>query len=102
MLRVLKPGAHVLVFGGTRTYHWMVDAFEDAGFEVRDQVLWLYGQGFPKSVNVSKAIDKAAGVQPIAREPADLGMANDPNWNALTVPSARRRRRIATQARRSR
>ena len=83
VLRVLKPGAHVLVFGGTRTYHWMVDAFEDSGFEVRDQVLWLYGQGFPKSVNISKAIDKSAGVQPIAREPADLGMANDPNWNDL-------------------
>jgi len=81
--RVMKPGAHVLMFGGTRTYHWLVDAWEDAGFEVRDQVLWLYGQGFPKSQNISKTIDKSAGVQPIARRPATLGMANNPDWNEL-------------------
>jgi site-specific DNA-methyltransferase (adenine-specific) len=82
-LRVLKPGAHVLVFGGTRTYHWMVDAWEDAGFEVRDQVLWLYGTGFPKNVNISKAIDKGAGVEPVARKPATLGMKDNDNWNEL-------------------
>jgi DNA modification methylase len=82
-LRVLKPGAHVLVFGGTRTYHWMADAWEDAGFEVRDMMSWLYGQGFPKNVNIAKAIDKAFGVQPVAVLPADLGMANNPDWNDL-------------------
>lgn len=61
VLRVLKPGGHLLAFGGTRTYHRMVCAIENVGFEVRDQVDWIYGQGFPKSQNVSKAIDKAAG-----------------------------------------
>lgn len=61
-LRVLKPGGHLLSFGGTRTYHRMACAIEDAGFEIRDQVQWLYGSGFPKSHDVSKGIDKAAGV----------------------------------------
>ena len=60
-LRVLKPGGHMVVFGGTRTHHRMWVAIEDAGFEVRDMLLWMYGQGFPKSLNVSKAIDRAAG-----------------------------------------
>lgn len=60
-LRVLKPGGHLLSFGGTRTYHRMVCAIEDAGFEIRDSIHWLYGSGFPKSHDVSKAIDKAAG-----------------------------------------
>ena len=63
VLRVLKPGGHVLSFGGTRTYHRMVVNIEDAGFEIRDQVMWLYGSGFPKSLDVSKAIDKAAGAE---------------------------------------
>lgn len=63
VLRVLKPGAHLLAFGGTRTYHRMVCAIEDAGFEIRDMVSWLYGSGFPKSLDVSKAIDKAAGAE---------------------------------------
>ena len=62
-LRVLKPGGHLLSFGGTRTYHRMVCAIEDAGFEIRDEVLWIYGQGFPKSLDISKAIDKAAGAE---------------------------------------
>ena len=61
VLRVLKPGAPLLAFGGTRTYHRMVVAIEDAGFEIRDQLAWMYGSGFPKSLDVSKAIDKAAG-----------------------------------------
>jgi len=60
-LRVLKPGGHLLAFGGTRTYHRMTVAIEDAGFEIRDSLHWLYGSGFPKSLDVSKAIDKAAG-----------------------------------------
>jgi len=59
--RVLKPGGHLLAFGGTRMYHRLAAGIEDAGFEVRDTLMWLYGSGFPKSLDVSKAIDKAAG-----------------------------------------
>lgn len=62
-LRVLKPGGHLLAFGGTRTYHRLACAVEDAGFEIRDTICWLYGSGFPKSLDVSKAIDKAAGAE---------------------------------------
>ena len=61
--RVLKPGAIMLAFGGTRTYHRMVCAIEDAGFEIRDMVEWVYGSGFPKSYDISKGIDKQAGAQ---------------------------------------
>ena len=61
VLRVLKPGGHLLSFGGTRTWHRMACAVEDAGFEMRDSIAWLYGSGFPKSLDVGKAIDKAAG-----------------------------------------
>jgi DNA modification methylase len=57
-LRVLKPGGHLLAFSGSRTYHRMTCAIEDAGFEVRDQIMWVYGSGFPKSLDVSKAMDK--------------------------------------------
>jgi len=59
--RVLKPGGHILSFGGTRTYHRMVVNIEDAGFEIRDQIMWLYGSGFPKSHNIGKAVDKLQG-----------------------------------------
>ena len=62
-LRVLKPGGHLLAFGGTRTWHRLACAVEDAGFEVRDSIAWMYGSGFPKSLDVSKAIDKAAGAE---------------------------------------
>jgi len=62
-LRVLKPGGHLLAFGGSRTYHRLAVAIEDAGFQIRDQIMWVYGSGFPKSLNISKAIDKAAGVK---------------------------------------
>ena len=61
--RVLKPGGHLLAFGGTRTYHRLTCGIEDAGFEVRDCLSYLYGSGFPKSLDVSKAIDKAAGAE---------------------------------------
>ena len=61
-LRVLKPGGHLLAFAGTRTQHRMAVRIEDAGFEIRDMIAWVYGSGFPKSLDVSKAIDKAAGV----------------------------------------
>jgi DNA modification methylase len=57
-LRVAKPGAHLLAFGGTRTFHRLAVAIEDAGWEIRDTVMWVYGSGFPKSLDVSKAIDK--------------------------------------------
>lgn len=60
-LRVLKHGGHLLAFSGSRTYHRMVVAIEDAGFEIRDQIMWVYGSGFPKSLDVSKAIDKMNG-----------------------------------------
>jgi site-specific DNA-methyltransferase (adenine-specific) len=62
-MRVAKPGAHLLAFGGTRTYHRLACAIEDAGWEIRDCVMWVYGSGFPKSHDVSKAIDKAAGAE---------------------------------------
>jgi site-specific DNA-methyltransferase (adenine-specific) len=62
-LRVLKPGGHLLAFAGTRTQHRMAVRIEDAGFEIRDMIAWVYGSGFPKSLDVSKAIDKAAGVE---------------------------------------
>jgi site-specific DNA-methyltransferase (adenine-specific) len=60
-LRVLKPGGHILAFGGSRTWHRLAVAVEDAGFEIRDNIAWIYGSGFPKSLDVSKAIDKTNG-----------------------------------------
>jgi DNA modification methylase len=74
-LRVLKPGGHLLAFGGTRTWHRLAVAIEDAGFEIRDNIAWLYGSGFPKSHNISKAIDKAAGAER-ERVPFDGGIAS--------------------------
>jgi DNA modification methylase len=62
-LRVLKPGGHLLAFAGTRTQHRMAVRIEDAGFEIRDMIAWVYGSGFPKSLDVSKAIDKTAGAE---------------------------------------
>ena len=59
--KILKPGGHLLAFSGSRTYHRMAVAIEDAGFEIRDQVMWLYGSGFPKSMNIGKALDKKLG-----------------------------------------
>jgi DNA modification methylase len=61
VLRVLKPGAHLLAFSSTRTYHRMACAIEDAGFEIRDQIGWCYGSGFPKSHDIAKHLDRAAG-----------------------------------------
>jgi site-specific DNA-methyltransferase (adenine-specific) len=60
-LRVLKPGGHLLAFAGTRTQHRMAVRIEDAGFEIRDMIAWVYGSGFPKSLNIGKAIDKLQG-----------------------------------------
>ena len=64
-LRVIKPGGHLIAFSGSRTYHRMAVAIEDAGFEIRDQIMWVYGSGFPKSLNIAKAIQKADGVEPV-------------------------------------
>ncbi len=95
-LELLKPGGHLLSFGGSRTYHRMACAVEDAGFEVRDCISWIYGSGFPKSLNVSKAIDKMAGAereivgkgQPMS----SLGVMHDDKWQSdkllnITAPS---------------
>ena len=74
-LRVLKPGGHLLAFAGTRTQHRMAVRIEDAGFEIRDMIAWVYGSGFPKSLDISKAIDKAAGADHLrefkCKNPAD-------------------------------
>lgn len=79
VMRVLKPGGHVIAASGTRTYHRLAVAIEDAGFEIRDMISWLYGSGFPKSHDVSKGIDKAAGVarEKVRVDAADL--KNPPN-----------------------
>ena len=76
-LRVLKPGGHLLAFSGSRTYHRMAVAIEDAGFDIRDQIMWVYGSGFPKSHDVSKAIDKAAGAE---REILGPSIHHSKNW----------------------
>ena len=94
--RVLKPGGHMLAFGGTRTWHRLAVAVEDAGFEIRDSIAWLYGSGFPKSLDVSKAIDKAAGAEREVvglrdnkgRKSADgWGMLQDAAGDPLTAPA---------------
>ena len=63
LYRVLKPGAYCLIFSGTRTQHRMVCGFEDAGFEIHDQISWIYSQGFPKGYNISKGFDKQSGAK---------------------------------------
>jgi len=80
-LRVAKPGAMMLAFGGTRTFHRLACAIEDAGWELRDTVMWVYGSGFPKSHDISKAIDKAAGAE---REVVGIAKGTgkqNPTWN---------------------
>jgi DNA modification methylase len=69
---ILKPGGYLLAFGGSRTYHRLACAIEDAGFEIRDQIMWIYGSGFPKSLDVSKAIDKSLGLE-CPRVPGGVG-----------------------------
>lgn len=80
VLRVLKPGGHLLCFSGTRTQHRMAVNIEDAGFEIRDMIAWVYGSGFPKSLDISKAIDKAAGAQR-EKVPATGGLHKNSNLN---------------------
>jgi len=83
VMGAMKPGAHLLAFGGTRTFHRLTCAIEDAGFEIRDCVMWVYGSGFPKSLNVSKAIDKAAGAK---RKLVGLRLQKRPLPLPLIVP----------------
>lgn len=90
--RVLKPGGYLLSFGGTRTYHRMACAIEDAGFEIRDMVEWLYGSGFPKSLDIGKAVDKLRGNErEITGErrvtESDLGQKS--GWNYLDTSSGK-------------
>jgi len=82
-LRVLKPGGHLLAFAGTRTQHRMAVRIEDAGFEIRDMIAWVYGSGFPKSLDVSKAIDKSAGAAAIQWQ--GWGTALKPALEPITV-----------------
>lgn len=74
-LRVLKPGGHILAFSAARTYHHMAMSLQTAGFEIRDQIMWIYSSGFPKSQDVGKSIDRAAG----KRDPNYTGMVKSPN-----------------------
>lgn len=85
-LRVAKPGAMLLAFGGTRTHHRLMSAIEDAGWEIRDCLMWLYGSGFPKSMDISKAIDKAAGAKTDAAKEWDgWGTALKPAWEPIIL-----------------
>jgi site-specific DNA-methyltransferase (adenine-specific) len=80
-LRVAKPGAHLLAFGGTRTSHRLACAIEDAGWEIRDCIMWVYGSGFPKSLNIGKAVDQLQGTK---RKSVGIvtGMGKqNPEWN---------------------
>jgi len=78
----LKPGGHLLSFGGSRTYHRMACAIEDAGFEIRDQIMWVYGSGFPKSLNIGKAIDKLQGNK---REIVGVGKSGKPKTHTSSL-----------------
>lgn len=91
-LRVLKPGGHLIAFGGSRTYHRLAVAIEDAGFEIRDQIQWIYGSGFPKSLDVSKALDKQAGA---VREAGLDGVAM--KSNRINAPRENEDAKHATQ-----
>ena len=85
ILAACKPGAHLLAFGGTRTHHRLMCALEDAGWEIRDCLMWLYGTGFPKSMDVSSAIDKAleVGRVEIGRRSGRTGPAVQPNGGSV-------------------
>jgi len=96
-LRVLKPGGHLLAFAGTRTQHRMAVRIEDAGFEIRDMIAWVYGSGFPKSLDVSKAIDREAGAErevvsrELHRKRSSVGgimnTVEVPRYNTVTAPA---------------
>lgn len=104
-LRVLKAGGHLLAFGGSRTYHRLACAVEDAGFEIRDQIQWLYGSGFPKSLDVSKAIDSGGRPEDIRRmemgdgyEPSGRGRINYDHGNGSAMNGASTSTRIQSDA----
>ena len=87
-LKLLKPGGHLLAFSASRNYHRMAVAIEDAGFEIRDQMMWLYGSGFPKSLNIGKAIDKKNGVQGDVigtRKVTSSDIGQKSGWNHLNT-----------------
>ncbi|WWT39522.1 hypothetical protein [Microcystis phage Mel-JY01] len=99
-LRVLKPGGHLLSFGGARTFHRIAIKIEDAGFELRDTIMWVYGSGFPKSLDVGKAVDKLQG-----NERVTLGInpsirpnhGNNPNLVAMTQIKGKQENLILTK-----
>ena len=87
-LKLLKPGGYLLGFSASRNYHRMAVAIEDAGFEIRDQIMWLYGSGFPKSLNIGKAIDKRNGVQGDVigtRKVTSSDIGQKSGWNHLNT-----------------
>jgi site-specific DNA-methyltransferase (adenine-specific) len=86
---LLPPGGHLLAFAGTRTYHRMAVAIEEAGFEMRDTIAWLYGSGFPKSHNVSKGIDKAAGAEREVIGQRNTAKGNGGNGNDFLTEKSR-------------
>jgi DNA modification methylase len=86
--QLLKPGGHLLAFSSSRTYHRMAVAIEDSGFNIRDQIMWLYGSGFPKSLNIGKAIDKRNGVQGdviSTRKVTSSDIGQKSGWNHLNT-----------------
>ena len=98
-LRVLKPGGHLLAFAGTRTQHRMAMRIEDAGFEIRDMIAWVYGSGFPKSLDVSKAIDKAAGAErEVTREGQTKAPEDAGKFDSAASTARERRDEPATDA----
>jgi len=88
IFRVVKPGGHIAVFGGSRTFHRTTCAIEDADFEIRDVLMWLYGQGFPKSLDISKAIDKMKGcVKVVGKGKAGkTALGQSSGWNKTNNP----------------
>jgi DNA modification methylase len=96
ILRVAKPGAHLLAFGGTRTFHRLTCAIEDAGWEIRDCVMWVYGSGFPKSHDVGKAIDRETGAErevvstaPAGSGPLKRGPVNSGGGGGMSIGTER-------------
>lgn len=85
--KLLIPGGHLLAFSGSRTYHRMVCAIEDARFEIRDQIMWLYGQGFPKSLNISRAIDLANGIDAEEISPVTDEAKQWQGWGTALKPA---------------
>lgn len=86
-LRTLKPGGHLLSFGGSRTWHRLASAVEDAGFEIRDSIAWLYGSGFPKSLDVSKAIDRRLGAADEDPSPSTPEGRQWEGWSTALKPA---------------